>query len=92
MAVTSRLPNRSPLRSTSATPAHPAARLERNTNGLLRDDFPKGADLSTHSMQHLLAVENELNSRPRLVLNDRAPADLIGALLASNNGPRCDAD
>jgi transposase, IS30 family len=38
-----------------------------NTNGLLRDYFPKGTDLSTHSPQHLLAVENELNNRPRRV-------------------------
>ena len=36
-----------------------------NTNGLLRDYFPKGTDLSAHSLQHLLAVENELNNRPR---------------------------
>ena len=62
-----------------------AARLERNTNGLLRDYFPKGTDLSTHSTQHLLAVENELNHRPRLILNGRAPAELFGALLTSHN-------
>jgi transposase, IS30 family len=63
-----------------------------NTNGLLRDYFPKGTDPSTHSMQHLLAVENELNKRPRMILNDRAPAELFGVLLASNNRPRCDVD
>jgi transposase, IS30 family len=63
-----------------------------NTNGLLRDYFPKGTDLSTHSTQHLLAVENQLNNRPRLVLNDRAPAELFGALLASKNRPRCDVE
>jgi IS30 family transposase len=56
-----------------------------NMNGLLRDYFPKGTDLSIHSPRHLLAVENELNKRPRLVLHDRAPAELFGALLASNN-------
>jgi IS30 family transposase len=56
-----------------------------NMNGLLRDYFPKGTDLSIHSPQHLLAVENELNKRPRLVLHDHAPAELFGALLASNN-------
>jgi IS30 family transposase len=54
-----------------------------NSNGLLRDYFPKGTDLSTHSIEHLRAVEKELNNRPRLVLNDRAPADLFAALLAS---------
>jgi IS30 family transposase len=54
-----------------------------NSNGLLRDYFPKGTDLSTHSIQHLMAVEKELNNRLRLVLNDRAPADLFAALLTS---------
>jgi IS30 family transposase len=54
-----------------------------NTNGLLRDYFPKGTDLSVHSPEHLLAVENELNRRPRKVLGDRTPADLFEALLAS---------
>jgi len=56
-----------------------------NTNGLLRDYFPKGTDLSIHSPEHLLAVENELNNRPRHVLNDQAPAELFTALLASEN-------
>jgi transposase, IS30 family len=54
-----------------------------NTNGLLRDYFPKGTDLSVHSPRHLLAVENELNNRPRMVLGDEAPAELFTALLAS---------
>jgi IS30 family transposase len=63
-----------------------------NANGLLRDYFPKGTDLSTHSPHHLLAVENELNNRPRLILNDRSPAELFKALLASKNRPRCDVD
>jgi transposase, IS30 family len=57
-----------------------------NMNGLLRDYFPKGTDLSVHPPQHLLAVENELNSRPRRILGDRAPAELFSALLAST-GP-----
>ena len=58
-----------------------------NMNGLLRDYFPKGTDLSAHSPQHLLAVENELNNRPRQVLGDRAPAELFAALLTSQNPP-----
>jgi transposase, IS30 family len=40
-----------------------------NTNGLLCDYFPKGTDLSSHSSEHLLAVEDELNNRPDFVLN-----------------------
>jgi IS30 family transposase len=54
-----------------------------NTNGLLRDYFPKGTDLSAHSPEHLIAVENELNQRPRIVLGDRPPRDVFTALLAS---------
>jgi hypothetical protein len=56
-----------------------------NANGLLRDYFPKGTDLGSHSPQHLLAVENELNTRPRLTLKDRSPAELFTALLASDS-------
>jgi transposase, IS30 family len=56
-----------------------------NTNGLLRDYFPKGTDLSTHSPQHLLAVEKELNNRPRRILGDQAPAELFAVLLTSGN-------
>jgi IS30 family transposase len=48
-----------------------------NTNGLLRDYFPKGTDLTAHTVKHLLAVENELNDRPRIVLNDRPPTRAI---------------
>ena len=56
------------------------------SNGLLRDYFPKGTDLGSHSPAHLLAVERELNDRPRLILEDHPPAELFTALLASN-GP-----
>lgn len=54
-----------------------------NTNGLLRDYFPKGVSLANHSASHLLDVEHELNHRPRMVLQDRCPADLFATLLAS---------
>ena len=40
---------------------------------------------SSYTAQHLLAVENELNNRPKRVLNDRSPAELYEALLASAN-------
>jgi IS30 family transposase len=54
-----------------------------NTNGLLRDYFPKGTDLNAHSPEHLRAVEEELNHRPRIVLGDRSPTEAFGALIAS---------
>ena len=58
-----------------------------NTNGLLRQYFPKGTDLSIHGPEHLRAVEDELNRRPRRVLDDATPADLFAALLASPDHP-----
>ena len=48
-----------------------------NTNGLLRDYFPKGTDLSTHSPKGLQRVADELNDRTRKTLNWARPADLI---------------
>ena len=56
-----------------------------NTNGLLRDYFPKCVTLINHLPAHLQAVEDELNQRPRMVLQDRCPADLFAILLASQN-------
>jgi transposase, IS30 family len=45
-----------------------------NTNGLLRDYFPKGTDLSTVTAEHLAAVAAELNDRPRKTLGWQRPA------------------
>ncbi|SDO89611.1 Transposase and inactivated derivatives, IS30 family [Nakamurella panacisegetis] len=48
-----------------------------NTNGLLRQYFPKGTDLSLITAAHLAQVTAEMNSRPRLCLADRTPAQLM---------------
>jgi transposase, IS30 family len=53
-----------------------------NTNGLLRQYFPKGSDLSVHSAEHLAAVAAELNERPRKTLCWRTPAQSLNDLLA----------
>ena len=52
-----------------------------NTNGFLRQYFPKGIDLSRHTRVDLVRVELELNHRPRVILDDRTPADIFTRLL-----------
>jgi IS30 family transposase len=47
---------------------------------------PTVNNLAVNTPEHLRAVEDELNRRPRIVLDDRAPADLFNALLASSTG------
>ena len=57
-----------------------------NTNGLLRQYFPKGSDLSVHSPEQLAAVAAELNDRPRRTLGWDSPAARLGALLSAAAG------
>jgi IS30 family transposase len=54
-----------------------------NTNGLLRQYFPKGTDLAKHSPRDLAAVAATLNGRPRKTLNWRTPAEALDHLLRS---------
>ncbi len=54
-----------------------------NTNGLLRQYFPKGSDLSAHSPQRLREVADQLNGRPRKTLGWKTPAEALAEFLDS---------
>ncbi len=57
-----------------------------NTNGLLRQYFPKGTDLSKHTREDLDAVAAALNARPRKTLGFRTPAEALDDVLQSAVG------
>jgi IS30 family transposase len=59
-----------------------------NTNGLLRQYFPKGTDLSMHSAMEIAAVAAALNSRPRKTLDWKTPAEALDQLLITANKDR----
>jgi IS30 family transposase len=66
-----------------AEPGSPWQRpTNENTNGLLRQYFPKGTDLRVHTAADLLAVEDRVNNRPRKIHRWRTPAQVFNAGLA----------
>jgi hypothetical protein len=61
----------------------PARGLNENTNGLIRDFFPKGTDFSTISSAEVAKVERLLNARPRKSLGFRSPQEVFHSLAYS---------
>jgi IS30 family transposase len=65
-------------------PAKPWQRgSNENTNGLLRQYFPKGTDLSVHGRDHLEFVSAQMNRRPRKTLGWLRPAEALERLLST---------
>lgn len=69
---------------------HPYSSWERglneNTNGLIRQFFPKGSEFTHITEKQILEVQNNLNYRPRKTLNYRTPAEVFyDTILESNN-------
>jgi IS30 family transposase len=66
--------------------AHPSSPWERgtneNTNGLVRQFFPKGTEFDQLPAGAILRAQNLLNDRPRKVLNYRTPKEVFTALIA----------
>jgi IS30 family transposase len=55
-----------------------------NTNGLLRQYFPKGTSLAGYTPEHLAAVADELNGRPRKTLGWKTPAEALAEILEAD--------
>jgi transposase, IS30 family len=71
-----------------ADPASPWQRgSNENTNGLLRQYFPKGTDLSFWGPGYLEQVALEMNTRPRKRLGWRTPAEALDQLLCEHDNP-----
>jgi IS30 family transposase len=69
--------------------ANPYSPWERptneNTNGLIRDYFPEGTDLSLFSKKDIIEVQNQINERPRKTLEHETPLNSISRLYMKQN-------
>jgi IS30 family transposase len=86
MAEHARLQIDTGLQSYFCNPRSPWQRgTNENTNGLLRQYFPKGTDLGAHRPDDLAAVAAALNGRPRKTLGWKTPAEALDAILRSGH-------
>lgn len=69
--------------------AHPYSPWERptneNTNGLIRDYFPKGTDFNLVTKKQLMDIQNQINERPRITLEYESPLNTISRLYMNQN-------
>lgn len=69
--------------------AHPYSPWERptneNTNGLIRDYFPKGTDFNLVTKKQLIEIQNQINERPRKTLEHESPLNTISRLYMNQN-------
>lgn len=69
--------------------AHPYSPWERptneNTNGLIRDYFPKGTDFNLVTKKELMDIQNQINERPRKILEYESPLNTISRLYINQN-------
>ena len=80
------LEKRTHLRVYFADPHSPWQRpTNENTNGLLRQYFPKGTDLSQYSQQYLTKVAEEMNNRPRKSLGFLTPSEVMAQKIKELN-------
>ena len=87
MARHQELEKRTGIRVYFADPHSPWQRpTNENTNGLLRQYFPKGTDLSEYSQRYLTKVADELNNRPRKSLGFRTPAEVMAQQIRELHG------
>ena len=87
MARHEELEKRTHLRVYFADPHSPWQRpTNENTNGLLRQYFPKGTDLSKYSQQYLTKVAEEMNNRPRKSLGFLTPSEVMAQKIKELNG------